>query len=108
MQKQLTGTYWVLTALGFIVLSAVLTITADSSREVILFSALFSTLSVGLIILCFRGFKQERREWAVFAIAFGLVVTGVGFLGTALDLVNEMASLGGLVLFNGGLRGIYK
>lgn len=105
MKNYLKGINWVLASLVLIVISGIWTLVSATGVNVMVFTAVYSLLSIVLVVLCYNGFKRKDRRWAIAAMAIGLVIVGIGVFGTALDLTNEVSLASGLVLFVGGLIG---
>ncbi len=105
MENHLKGKNWVLASMVLIVFSAVWTLVSTTDLNVMVFTAVYSLLSIVLVVLCYNGFKHKDRRWAIAAMAIGLFIVGIGIFGTALDLTNEVSLASGLVLFVGGIIG---
>ena len=105
MDNHLKGKNWILVSLGLTVLSAVWTFVSTSEVNVLVFTAVYSLLAIGIIALCYRGFTRKDRRWAIAAMASGLFIVGLGIFGNALELMNVISLASGLTLFVGGLIG---
>lgn len=104
-KKKLDGTVFIIIAIVFIVVAAVVSYAVEPAEEARTFTPVYSFINIVLLMFSYRAYIQKKKGWAIFLMLFGPGTVLYELSAVALDVMHGIALLDGFLILAAGIWG---